>query len=144
MKKENRNKTVDQLTVAKMIADKYNINLSSVITIIEEEQKITMEFVRSGYKVIKKNYVTFTPIKKKGYRMKSSLDGKEYDIPERTIVKSSIGLGFKSYVSNNTSKMPDRICRFVDSDERKAQKPQEPHLKERKNNDNKQNSGKKN
>lgn len=123
-----KNKTVDQLTVAKMIAEKFDINLTSVIAIIEEEQKITMEFVRSGYKVIKKNYVTFTPIMKKGYKMKSSLDGKEYVVPKRTIVKPTIGLGFKTYVSNNTSKMPDRICRFVDSDEKKPQEPQEPQL----------------
>ena len=60
-------RTIDQLSMARMIAQKYSINVSDVTTIIEAEQKLTMEYVKMGYKVIKKNYLT---IESKKYEAK--------------------------------------------------------------------------
>ncbi|MBU1142088.1 MAG: HU family DNA-binding protein [Firmicutes bacterium] len=113
-KPENNIKSIDQLSVAKLVATHLGLSLTTVTEVIEMEQKLTMEFVRDGYKVIKKNYITFTPIKKPGYIMKSKLNGENYEIPERITVKSKPGLGFRVFVSDQRSKMPNKICRFVD------------------------------
>lgn len=64
-------RTIDQLSMARMIAQKYSINVSDVTTIIEAEQKLTMEYVKMGYKVIKKNYLT---IESKKIRSKKELE----------------------------------------------------------------------
>ena len=57
-KKLTPQRTIDQLSFARLIAQKLNLKLVDVMTVIEEEQKLTMEYVRLGYKVIKKNYLT--------------------------------------------------------------------------------------
>ena len=51
-------KTIDQLTFARIIAQKYELPINTVLNIILEEQKLTMKYVDDGYKVIKKNYLT--------------------------------------------------------------------------------------
>ena len=51
-------KTVDQMTFARLIAQKFELTINTVLDIILEEQKLTMRFVNDGYKVIKKNYKT--------------------------------------------------------------------------------------
>ena len=51
-------RTIDQLSLGRMIAQKYGLKITDVMSVIEEEQKLTMEYVRMGYKVIKKNYLT--------------------------------------------------------------------------------------
>ena len=113
--KADRNiKTIDQLSLAKLIATRLGISLPSVIEVIELEQKLTMQHVRNGFKVIKKNYVTFTPIKKPKYMLKSKLDGQLYEVPDRVTIRTSLGQGFKAYVANQEGKMPEKICRFVD------------------------------
>jgi len=105
-------RTIDQLSMARMIAQKYSINVSDVTTIIEAEQKLTMEYVKMGYKVIKKNYLT---IESKKYEAKknwqSPLDGKIYDIAARTRVLVRVGEGFKQYTTDRN--MPEKLCRFV-------------------------------
>lgn len=60
-------RTIDQLSMARMIAQKYSINVSDVTTIIEAEQKLTMEYVKMGYKVIKK---IILPLKAKNTKQK--------------------------------------------------------------------------
>lgn len=76
IEKTTKVRTIDQLTIARLIAQKYDMKLSDVVSIIEEEQKLTMEYARMGYKVIKKNYLT---IESKRYEGKenwvSPLDG---------------------------------------------------------------------
>lgn len=107
-------RTIDQLTIARTIANKFNFKVSDVIAIIEEEQKMTMEYAKMGYKVIKKNYLTIEgrhTEAKIGW--KSPLDGKTYDIPAKTRILVRVGDGFKRYVENR--KMPEKLCRFVDS-----------------------------
>ena len=113
--KKGKNKSVDQMTIAKMIATRTGMNAAQVYEVIELEQKTTMSFVKKGYKVIKKNFITLSPVKKQAYQMKSKLNGQTYDVPERVGVKIRIGQGFKSYLSNPKSTMPNRLCRFVDS-----------------------------
>lgn len=107
-------KYIDQLTMAKQISELLNLPTGIITEIIELEQKLTMQYVRDGYKVTKKNYITFTPKKKKGYTLKSSITGKAYEIEDRMSVKTTLGQGFKVYVSGQKDKMPDKICRFVD------------------------------
>lgn len=117
MKNKQKNKkvkSVDQMTIARMVANKTGINLSTVQEIIEQEQKYTMDFVKRNYKVIKKNYITITPTSLKAKKFQSPLNGKEYNLPDRTGINIKAGYGFKSYVSGPTKKMPNKICRFVD------------------------------
>ena len=107
-------KSIDQKSIAQIVAARLGMTLSSVMEVIELEQKITMQQVRNGFKVVKKNYVTFTPIEKPAYKLNSKLDGKIYKVPLRTLVRPKIGQGFKIFVANNGSKMPENMCRFVD------------------------------
>ena len=108
--------SVDQLTVAKIVASRLGMNVSTVVDIIEMEQKTTMNYIKRGYKVIKKNYITIEPKAQKGYKFKSGIDGKEHIIPSRTGIKVRIGEGFKSYVNENQV-MKNRLCRFVKTKE---------------------------
>ena len=109
-----RARTIDQMSIARLIAQKYNMKLSDVIAIIEEEQKFTMEYARMGYKVIKKNYLT---IESKHYEGKenwvSPLNGKKYNLEPKTRVLVRVGIGFKRYITDK--QMPDKLCRFVGS-----------------------------
>lgn len=105
-------RTIDQLSIARIIAQKFEMKLSDVVSIIEEEQKLTMEYARMGYKVIKKNYLT---IESKRFDGKKDwvcpLDGKKYTIEPKTRVLVRVGVGFKRYISDK--QMPDKLCRFV-------------------------------
>ena len=112
IEKTTKARTIDQLTIARLIAQKYDMKLSDVVSIIEEEQKLTMEYARMGYKVIKKNYLT---IESKRYEGKenwvSPLDGKKYNLEPKTRVLVRVGIGFKRYITDK--QMPDKLCRFV-------------------------------
>ena len=93
--KKTTMRTIDQLTFARMIAQRYSLKISEVLQIIEDEQKLTMEYVKLGYKVIKKNYLTIEGRKypaKKGWT--SPLNGKKYDLPAQTRVLVRVGAGF--------------------------------------------------
>ena len=107
-------KSIDQMAMAKIIATRLAISLQLALQVIELEQKLTMQYVKGGYKVVKKNYIIFTPVAKPGYILESKLDGQTYEVPDRVVIKTSLGQGFKSYVTNNGTKMPEKICRFVD------------------------------
>ena len=114
LKVENHQKTIDQMSIARLIADKFGYKLYDIISVIEEEQKLTMEYAKMGYKVIKKNYLTIEGRKMEGKKgWKSPLDGKIYDLPTKTRVVVRVGDGFKRYIENR--KMPDKLCRFVDN-----------------------------
>lgn len=110
---ENMNH-IDQSSMAKLIAEKLSLAPSLVTEVIELEQKLTMEHVRDGYRVTKKNYISFTPIKKPGFKVKSGITGAIYNVPERIAIRTRLGQGFKVFVSDTQHKMPDKICRFVD------------------------------
>lgn len=113
--KKEEIKTVDQLTIARMIADKTGLTIAEVTEVIELEQKLTMNFVKRGKKVIKKNYLTLTPRIVKGKSLKCPINGEVYDVETRRGVSVRVGRGFKAYINDN--KMPSKICRFVDGEE---------------------------
>ena len=111
-KKATPQRTIDQLSFARLIAQKLDLKLVDVMSVIEEEQKLTMEYVRLGYKVIKKNYLTLESRSYQGKEnWKSPLDGKTYNLPTTTRVLVRVGDGFKTYISEK--KMPEKLCRFV-------------------------------
>lgn len=110
-------KSVDQVTIARLVANKTGFTLTEVQEIIELEQKYTMDYIKRDYKVVKKNYLILSPTSVKGRILKNPLDGKEYQLPARRGVSVRVGNGFKSYISENAKKMPNKICRFVNGDE---------------------------
>ena len=107
-------RTIDQLSLGRMIAQKFGLKISDVMSVIEEEQKLTMEHVRMGYKVIKKNYLTIESKKFSGKKdWKCPLDGKTYSIEPKNRVLVRVGEGFKQFVGDK--KMPEKLCRFVNN-----------------------------
>ena len=80
LKAENHQKTIDQMSIARLIADKFGYKLYDIISVIEEEQKLTMEYAKMGYKVIKKNYLTIE-------RWKAKKDGKVLWTAKSTIYR---------------------------------------------------------
>ena len=113
LKAKNVVRTIDQMSIARQISEKLGYKISDILAVVEEEQKLTMEYAKMGYKVIKKNYLTIEGRRfeaKKGW--KSPLDGKTYDIPAKTRILVRVGDGFKRYIENK--KMPEKLCRFVD------------------------------
>ena len=109
-------KTIDQLSFARIIAQRLDMKISDVISVVEAEQKLTMEYVKMGYKVIKKNYLT---IESRKYVAKknwvSPLDGKTYSLPAQVRILVRVGEGFKTFITDR--KMPEKLCRFVTSPE---------------------------
>lgn len=118
---ENIN-NIDQTTMARLIAEKLSLSPSLVTEVVELEQKLTMEHVRDGYRVTKKNYISFTPIKKPGFKLKSGITGVVYEVPERTAIRTRLGQGFKVFVADTPNKMPEKICRFVDKKKKSVDK----------------------
>lgn len=109
-------KSIDQLSLARIIAQKINLKISDVVKIIEEEQRLTIDYVRMGYKVIKKNYLTIESRKYAGKKdWVSPLDGKNYSLPPTTRILIRAGEGFKNIVA--AKKMPEKLCRFVGNTE---------------------------
>jgi orotidine-5'-phosphate decarboxylase len=104
--------SVDQKTVARVVASRLGLDVKTVEAIVEFEQRTTMEFIKRGYRVVKKNYMTLIPKTKPEYSFTSGIDGKMYDVPSTTRISVRIGEGFKSFVRENNS-MADKLCRFV-------------------------------
>ncbi|MBR2321558.1 MAG: hypothetical protein IKA57_05415 [Clostridia bacterium] len=105
-------KTIDQMSTARQIAQKLGLRLTDVMSVIEEEQKLTMEYVKMGYRVIKKNYLTIEGKKVAGKKdWKSPLNGKVYTIEPSVRVVVRVGVGFKNFITDK--KMPEKLCRFV-------------------------------
>ena len=113
--KKEKIRTVDQMTIARLISNKTGLTITEIQEVIELEQKYTMDYIKRNCKVIKKNYLTLTPTIIKGKLFKSPLNGVEYELPARRGVTVRVGTGFKAYISDNSKKMPDKICRFVKS-----------------------------
>ena len=111
MKETNKN-SISQLEIAKVIAEKTQQTIELITQIIELEQKLTMESVKKGLKVIKKNYLTLSPTKLKERTIHSKLTNLTYDLPQRQSVKVTVGEGFKSFINQNKP-MKEKICRFV-------------------------------
>lgn len=107
-------KTIDQMSIARLIAQKFEFKITDVLTIIEEEQKLTMEYAKMGYKVIKKNYLTIESRSYEGKKdWKSPLTGKTYNLEPKTRILVRVGAGFKQYVDDK--QMPEKLCRFVNT-----------------------------
>lgn len=108
-------RSIDQMSFARMIAQKFGLKISEVIAVVEEEQKLTMEYVRMGYRVVKKNYLT---LESKPFAGKKDwvcpLNGKKYDLNASARVYVRVGIGFKRYLSKDKV-MPDKLCRFVNA-----------------------------
>ena len=115
--KAKRMKSVDQMTIARLVANRTGLSLTEVQEVIELEQKYTMDYIKRNRKVIKKNYLTLTPVVVKGRTFKCPINGELYDLPTKRGVTVRVGDGFKSYISGTTKKMPDKMCRFVDGAE---------------------------
>ena len=113
---------IDQSKMARLIAEKLSLSPALVTEVIELEQKLTMEHVRDGYRVTKKNYISFTPVKRPGFKVKSGITGETYDVPERIAIRTRLGQGFKVYVADTAHKMPEKICRFVDKKKKDVDK----------------------
>ena len=72
-----------------------------------------MSYVKRGYRVVKKNYLTISSKSKKSYTVNSPLTNKTYVVPDKVSIRIKVVMGFKNYVSNKGAKMPNRLCRFV-------------------------------
>lgn len=114
--KTRKEKSIDQNTIARMIANRTGLTISDVQEVIELEQKYTMDYIKRNCKVVKKNYLTLTPIVVKARKFKCPINGESYDLPTKRGVTVRIGEGFKNYISG-VKKMPDKICRFVDGND---------------------------
>ena len=105
-------RTIDQMSTARQIAQKLGLRLTDVMSVIEEEQKMTMEYVKMGFKVVKKNYLTIEGKKVAGKKdWKSPLNGKVYTLEPSVRVVVRVGAGFKNFITDK--KMPEKLCRFV-------------------------------
>lgn len=106
-------RSIDQISLARIIAQKFGLKISEVIAVVEEEQKLTMEYVRMGYRVVKKNYLTLESkpfAGKKGWIC--PLNGIKYDLSASARVYIRVGIGFKRFLSKDKV-MPEKLCRFV-------------------------------
>jgi hypothetical protein len=121
---KNELQTIDQMSMARQIAKKLSLKLTDVISVVEEEQKLTMEYVKMGYKVVKKNYLTLEGKKTLGKKdWVSPLTGKKYVLEPSIRVLVRVGAGFKQFVSQK--QMPEKLCRFVSGGGELAFKVQE-------------------
>ena len=59
--KKEKIRTVDQMTIARLISNKTGLTITEIQEVIELEQKFTMDYIKRGRKVVKKNYLTLTP-----------------------------------------------------------------------------------
>lgn len=105
-------KTVDQLTLNRLIAQKFEMTIASVSDIILEWQKLIMSMVKNDTKIILKNFITLESREYKGKAWTSPLDKKVYNMEDRKRVLVRIGEGFKRYL-NDDQKADDRLCRFI-------------------------------
>ena len=112
-KKQDTKKTVSQREIAKEIAQELNTTIDLVEKIIDLEQRKTMDRVKKGCTVVKKNYLTIKPYQTKEKLFHSALTGKDYIIEAKSSIRVTVGAGFLSYISENRP-MKDKLCRFVD------------------------------
>lgn len=105
-------RTIDQLTLNRLIAQKFEMTIASVSDIILEWQKLIMTMVKNNTKIILKNFITLEAREYKGKEWKSPLDNKVYNMDDRKRVLVRIGEGFKHYL-NDDQKTDDRLCRFI-------------------------------
>lgn len=114
-------KSISQKEIAREISVELNMSAEIISRIIDLEQRKTMEYCKKGFKVIKKNYLTLTPINKPEKTVFSYITNKEYKVIAKTVVKVTVGEGFKSFVNDNLP-MKDKLCRFVGKSSKKGEK----------------------
>ena len=123
-KQDQKKQSISQIEIAKVIAEQEALPLEVITRIIETEQKLTMSKVKEGLRVVKKNYLTLTPVKTKARQFHSKITNKDYKIAAGISVRVAVGNGFKSFVNPN-KRMKEKLCRFVDSQNKNIQKIQE-------------------
>ena len=93
-------KSIDQITIARLIANKTGLPLMDVQEVISLEQKFTMDSIKRGKKVVKENYIILTPSFSKERVLKCPIDGKEYVLPEKKSVTVKVSKYFKNYIAD--------------------------------------------
>jgi len=116
--------SISQIEIAKVIAEQEALPLEVITRIIETEQKLTMTKVKEGFRVVKKNYLTLTPVKTKERKFHSKITNKDYNIAAGISVRVAVGNGFKAFVNPN-KRMKEKLCRFVDSKTKESKNIQE-------------------
>ena len=122
--KSNKKQSISQIEIAKLIAEQEALPLEVITRIIETEQKLTMTKVKEGFRVVKKNYLTLTPVKTKERKFHSKITNKDYNIAAGISVRVAVGNGFKAFVNPN-KRMKEKLCRFVDSKTKESKNIQE-------------------
>ena len=105
-------KTINQLTIARRIASEMSgITLSDIQHIIQREQELTIDAVRNGFKVVKKNYLTIYPVEVRQRMVYSPLTGEQYDIPKHNSVAIRVGESFKATIASK--QIPTKTCHIL-------------------------------
>ncbi|GEM_PF-3339335 len=111
MEIQNRNKTlkIDQLSIAKQIAKRLGISLTTVIGVIEMDQRMTIGYCKRGYRVHKNNFASFIPSKVQARQFKSPLFNETYEVPEKISVSVRLSKKFRDYVSSPNAPLSEDV-----------------------------------
>lgn len=100
MRKNEETRTIDQKSLAKVVAARMGREPEEILAIIEEEQRMTMSYVRRGYRVEKRGYLTLEPKIFPAYTFISGLDGKPRHVETRKRLSIRLGQHFKDYLKH--------------------------------------------
>ncbi len=107
MKEDTKQRVIDQKALAKIVAARMGREPAEVLEIMEEEQRMTMSYVRRGYRVEKRGYLTLEQKTIPAYTFISGLDGKPRQVEARKKISVRIGEHFAHYVkAEKKSKNP--------------------------------------
>lgn len=106
---ETGTQTIDQMTIIKQIAKRLGIALTTVIAVIELDQRMTMGYCKRGFKVSKNNFVSFVPKKAEAHMFNSPLFKEAYEVPARMSVSVRVSKKFKDYVSNPKAPLDEDV-----------------------------------
>ncbi len=90
MSKKSR-RTVNQTKIIEVVSKELSIPEELVSKVIYAEQQTTLLYLRNNYKVIKRGYMTLTPIVKSEYELTSHFDKQTYHIPSQPLVRVRLG-----------------------------------------------------
>jgi nucleoid DNA-binding protein len=94
--KETKLQTVSHLEVAREIAKKLRWpTINDILEIINAEQEVTINFLKKGKRVIKRNYLILTPRELPGKELHSPLSGKTHVVPPKKTVSVRLGKKLK-------------------------------------------------
>lgn len=91
-------KVVNQKILAEEITDqlKGKLSLADVVRVLTMEQAVTIEYLKKGYRVCKRDFLTLEPRYQEGQKeWTSPLDQKTYTIPAKLKVCARVGRGLK-------------------------------------------------